>query len=157
MKSERVGLWLSLLANFGVIVGLALLVIEIRHNTLTTQAVLNQENVNFIADNMALILSDENQELASLVSRADRDPDSLSPDELSRYLTFVSMQMMAWETAFLNYDQGLISERIWRGTNAGYSRLLLRSPGRSVWWKHSRDGFDRTFQEHVDSVFAGAR
>ena len=29
MKSERISLWLSLLANFGVLVGLALLVISV--------------------------------------------------------------------------------------------------------------------------------
>ena len=57
MKSERIGLWLSLLANFGVLVGLALLVVEIRYNTLATQAALNQENLNFMRETTALLLA----------------------------------------------------------------------------------------------------
>jgi hypothetical protein len=64
MKSERVGLWLSLLANFGVLIGLFVLVVELRHNTLATQALLHQENVSFGRDNSELLIGDENKELA---------------------------------------------------------------------------------------------
>jgi hypothetical protein len=153
MKFERIGLWLSLLANFGVLAGLMLLVVEIRHNTLTTQAVLNQENVNFIRETTALLLGGENEELASIVFRGHLDPDSLSPAELQKYVIFVSIQMVAWETAFMNFDQGLIGERIWRGTDRAFSSMVQQGPGYRRWWEATRDGYDRAFQEHVNQVF----
>ena len=84
MKSERIGLWLSLLANFGVLVGLVLLVVELRHNTLATQALLYQENMNYGRDNAELLIGDENEKLAEIVFRAEKDPESLSDIEFDR-------------------------------------------------------------------------
>ena len=118
MKSERISLWLSLLANFGVLVGLALLVIELRHNTLATQAALYQESMSFARDHVELLIGDENRELAVIVFRGETDPDSLSPIELEKFLLFTAWRMNTWETTFLNYDQGLIEERVWKTIDA---------------------------------------
>ncbi len=69
MKSERISLWLSPLANFGVLVGLALLVFELRHNTLATQAALYQESMSFAHQHDELLIGDENKGLATIVFR----------------------------------------------------------------------------------------
>ena len=153
MKSERISLWLSLLANFGVLVGLALLVIELRHNTLATQAALYQESMSFARDHVELLIGDENRELAVIVFRGETDPDSLSPIELEKFLLFTAWRMNTWETTFLNYDQGLIEERVWKTVDAWYSALLERGPGYKKWWEASRHGYDPPFQTHVERAF----
>ena len=153
MKSERVGLWLSLLANFGVLIGLFVLVVELRHNTLATQALLNQENVSFGRDNAELLIGDENKELAEIVFRGELDPESLPPNEFDKFFLFTSWRMAMWETQFLNYDTGLIGERIWLGADGWFSALLQRGPGYRIWWDAARHGYDPEFQEHVDNVF----
>jgi hypothetical protein len=58
-----------------------------------------------------------------------------------------------WETQFLNYDTGLIAERIWLGADGWFSALLQRGPGYERWWKAARHGYDPEFQKHVDAVF----
>jgi hypothetical protein len=153
MKSERISLWLSLLANFGVLVGLALLVIELRHNTLATQAALYQESMSFARDHVELLIGDENRELAVIVFRGETDPDSLSAMELEKFLLFTAWRMNTWETTFLNYDQGLIEERVWKTVDAWYSALLERGPGYKKWWEASRHGYDPPFQTHVERAF----
>ena len=153
MKSERISLWLSLLANFGVLVGLALLVIELRHNTLATQAALYQESMSFARDHVELLIGDENRELAVIVFRGETDPDSLSAMELEKFLLFTAWRMNTWETTFINYDQGLIEERVWKTVDAWYSALLERGPGYKKWWEASRHGYDPPFQTHVERAF----
>jgi len=157
MKSERISLWLSLLANFGVLVGLALLVIELRHNTLATQAALYQESMSFARDHVELLIGDENRELAVIVFRGETDPDSLSAMELEKFLLFTAWRMSTWETTFLNYDQGLIEERVWKTIDAWYSALLERGPGYQKWWEASRHGYDPPFQSHVERALDQSR
>jgi hypothetical protein len=156
MKSERISLWLSLIANFGVIVGLVLLVVELRHNTLATQAALYQESMSFARDHVELLLGDENRELAAIVFRGETDPDSLSPNELEKFILFTAWRMSTWETTFLNYDEGLLEERMWKSLDAWYSSLLQRGPGYQKWWEVSKHGYDPPFQSHVDRVFEQA-
>ena len=153
MKSERVGLWLSLLANLGVLISLFVLVVELRHNTLATQALLHQENVSYGRDNAELLVGDENKELAKIIFRGELDPESLSPSEFDKFVIFTSWRMAMWETQFLHYDTGLIDERIWSGADGWFSALLHRGPGYRSWWEAARHGYDPAFQEHVDRVF----
>ena len=155
MKSEGIGTWLSLIANFGVLLGLGLLIIELRHNTLATQAVLNQESVNYQREHAALLIGDENKELAEIVFRGSSDPDSLSPTELTKFNVYVSYEIAAWETTFFNYELGLIPERVWRATDAGFSFHMQnqKGPGYRRWWETTGFTYDRAFQEHVDRVF----
>ena len=71
MNSERIGPWLSLFANLGVLLGLALLLVELRHNTLATQAALYQQSMSFAREHVELLIGDENKELASVVFRGE--------------------------------------------------------------------------------------
>ena len=153
MKSERIGLWLSLLANFGVLVGLGLLVVELRHNTLATQAVLYQDSMSFARQHAELLVGDENQELASIVFRGEQDPDSLSSEEFEKFVLFTAWRMSTWETTYLNYDEGLLGKRMWESLDAWYSGLLQRGPGYRNWWELTRHGYDTSFQDHVDRAF----
>ena len=153
MKSERVSLWLSLLANVGLLVGLILLIVELRHNTLATQAVLHQGINDYGRDHIELLLSDENEKLAEIVFRGESDPDSLSEIEFQKFILFTAWRMGAWEMTFLHYDEGLVAERNWKLFDAWYSSLLQRGPGYRRWWESTRHGYDGAFQDHVDGVF----
>ena len=153
MNSERIGPWLSLFANLGVLLGLVLLLVELRHNTLATQASLYQESMSFAREHAELLIGDENSELASIVFRGETDPDSLSPIELEKFVLFTAWRMNTWETTFLNYDKGLVEERIWNSVDRWYSALLLRGPGYQRWWEMAQHGYDPVFREHVYQAF----
>ena len=153
MKSTQPGPWLSLFANLGVLVGLALLIVELRHNTLATQAALYQESMSFAREHVELLIGDENSKLASVVFRGETDPDSLSPTELEKFVLFTAWRMNTWETTFLNNDKGLVEDRIWNGVDRWYSSLLQRGSGYQKWWEMTQHGYDPVFREHVDQVF----
>jgi hypothetical protein len=152
MRGTRVGVWLSILANFGVVFGLILLVVEVRHSSKATEASLYQENINYGRDHIELLLADENKELAEVIFRGEADPDSLSPIEFEKFLLFTAWRMAVWETMFVNYEEGLVDDRHWHNLDAWYSSLLMRGPGYRRWWDAARHGYDEAFQEHVDRI-----
>jgi hypothetical protein len=156
VNAERIGSWFSFFANLGVLLGLALLLAELRHNTLATQASLYQESMSFAREHAELLIGDENSELASIVFRGETDPSSLSPIELERFVLFTAWRMNTWETTFLNYDKGLVEERIWNSVDRWYSSLLLRGSGYQKWWEMAQHGYDPLFREHVDQAFEQA-
>ena len=153
MHSDRIGTWLTILANFGVVFGLILLVLEIRHSTMATEAILYQENINYGRDQIELLISDENKELAELVFRAEADPDSLTPIEFEKFTLFTAWRMAVWETMFMNYEEGLADKRHWSNMDAWYASILARGPGYRRWWDAVRHGYDPAFQEPVDLAF----
>jgi hypothetical protein len=152
MNTDRLGMWLSVLTNIGVLAGLILVIVEVRHSSMATTAAIYQENINYGRDHIELLLSDENKELAALVFRGESDPDSLSEVEQKKFVLFIAYRMAVWETVFVNHDDGLIDDRHWYNWDAWYSELLSQ-PGYTLWWEAARHGYDPIFQQHVDQVF----
>ena len=151
MTSERLNWFLTVAANVGVVLGLGFLAVELRQNTLATQATLNLELMTYGRENAELLLSDD--QLADIVIRGEHDPESLSPVEREKFLLFTSWRMGVWENAFQNSDAGVVTDRYWKNWDAWYSEIVRRGPGYQYWWNESRHGYDPTFQEHVDRVF----
>jgi hypothetical protein len=151
VTSDRLNWLLTVTANLGVILGLGFLAVELRQNTLATQATLNIDLLAIGRENAELLLSDD--ELAEIVLRAEQDPESLSLLEREKFLLFTSWRMGVWETAFMNADEGIVADRYFEGFDAWYSELVRRGPGYQYWWNASRHGYDPAFQEHVDRVF----
>jgi hypothetical protein len=152
MTSDRLNWFLTVAANVGVVLGLGFLAIEVRHNTLATQATLHLDLVSYGRDNAEILVSDP--ELAAIVFRGEHDPTSLSPLERERFLLFTTWRITIWETAFLNHDAGLVSDRYWIGFDGWYSELVRSRPGYRYWWKESRHGFEPSFQNHVKRILA---
>ncbi len=156
MDSDIINRWLTLGANVGVLIGLLLLALEIRHNTQATQAVLHQDILGYARDHTELLISDENKELADIVFRGELEPESLNRVDLEKFILFTAYRMGGWESTFVHYDEGLLGERNWQLWDAWYSALIHRGPGYRVWWDAARHGYDRRFQDHVDQVFEQA-
>jgi hypothetical protein len=151
VTSDRLNWFLTVAANVGVVLGLGVLAVELRQNTLATQATLNLDMMTYGRENAELLLSDN--QLADIVIRGEQDPQSLSLLEREKFLLFTTWRMAVWETVFLNFDEGVVTDRYFMNFDAWYSEIIRRGPGYQYWWNESRHGYDRTFQEHVDRVF----
>jgi hypothetical protein len=156
LKSERIATWLTLLANLSVLVGLILLALEMHQNTSITRAVLHQEIMSYARDHFELLVTDENEKLASIVFRGESDPESLSAVELDKFLLFTAYRMGGWEATFVHHDEDLLLDRHWELWDRWYSSLLDRGPGYKRWWEATRHGYDSRFQDHVDRAFSKA-
>ena len=155
MTSDRLNWFLTVAANVGVVLGLGFLAVELRQNTLATQATLHLDLMTYAREHAELLLT--NDQLAEVVIRGEQDPASLSSLVREKFLLFTSWRMGVWETAFLNADTGVVTNRYWKNWDAWYSAIVRSGPGYQYWWNESRHGYDPAFQEHLDGVLASAR
>ncbi len=78
MKAKRINRWLTLGANFGVLIGIILLLVELDQTSTMMRAQTRNDVSQGIVD--LLSLSANNEQLASLIRRADSG-EELTPDE----------------------------------------------------------------------------
>lgn len=145
---------LTLLSNLAVFAGLLFLGLEIQQSSQTTAATLQQEAISYARDHEDLLLSDDNPILSELVSRGIRDPDSLSDQELEKFLMFISYRMAVWEFTFIYHSEGLITDRVWNSWDAWNIELVKQGPGYRKWWDSAQHGYDQEFSRHVEGVFS---
>ena len=123
---EKLNQWLTLFANLGVLVGIVFLAYELRQTTdaLAAQSIL-ELNLATNAE-MSLIAGDES--MAEIEVKAKSGIGELSPVELERYKWSWFAAFNTYETAYLFYAKGLISEQEY---NTYYDATCrgLASPG----------------------------
>ena len=85
MTSEKVNKWLSLGANFGVVIGLVLLIFEIGQNTEMMRAQINQSRTDTaISEQQAVFNSDY---IPALLAKRDRG-EPFSKEDIARYSAY---------------------------------------------------------------------
>jgi hypothetical protein len=154
MTSDRLNWFLTVAANIGVVVGLCFLAVELRQNTLSTQATLHMNLMSYGREHAELLISDDS--LGDLVIRGEKDPGSLTALEREKFLLFTSWRMGVWETAYLNHREGVMGERYWNVWDPWYSEIVRGGPGYVFWWKQARHGYDLGFRAHVEDVLEAA-
>ena len=99
-------------------------------------------------------------QLASLFFRGLNNPDSLSPEEKSRHLILMNMQLNQTLKAHHSYKSGLLTEEEWRAmaihfgehlsTEGGRlykKRVLELSLGQQPSWNEALSDVDRIWQD----------
>ncbi len=136
LDSERLNKWLTQFANIGVLVGLAVLIFEIRQNNELTMAqieqsrsesylnwqeqkVLNDHYAPLIAKVEQLVASQKFDEPYSQLGALDRQSRSakvlelLDPIDRVRLEGFITRDYWDYENLYFQYKRGLVSESYW--------------------------------------------
>ncbi len=107
MNADNVNKWLTLSANFGVVIGLILLIVEIGQNTEMMRAQINQSRTDTaISDQQALFNSDYMP--AILMKR--NGGEQLSEAEMYRYRSHFRSGMRNQDNNLWQYNQGFLGE-----------------------------------------------
>ena len=145
MKKIDLGQSIAILANICVIVGIIVLVLELRQNSSILQAT-TRETVR-LAD-LALINSAiENPDL--WLNLMNPDMTDREKVQLSAYLISVVRQ---YELAWFQYRNEALDERAWLSNQAGIADILSYSESRKWWQTFSESDFDPEFAAFVDRV-----
>jgi hypothetical protein len=108
MKRIDLGQTIAVLANLGVIAGIALLAVELRQNNFLLS---QQAKANLAADisafNEAFYLNTGG--LATLILKAQQGGD-LTPEEAFRLDRLAVQNLLAWQAAFSAYENGLLDD-----------------------------------------------
>jgi len=147
VTSDQLSKWLTLLANIGVLAGLAILILEIRQNNDIAMAQIEQSR-RVINDHIAPLIVKMRalgREYTDKFGRAVRPADyqrrtayvlDRLEDPVDRYRaeSWIMASFYDFETLFFQYKRGLVSQDYWEG------RIVPAIIDDAPEWKAVRDG-----------------
>ncbi len=155
MEGNKLNRWLTLGANFGVLIGLALLVFEIRQNTIAVQTSSVQQHADH---HLALVLARlDNPELRALMIDVKDGLAGLPPDD-NLYHPYMGNLFRSHFLAFELMTSGLMPELQWRSFGTSL-KSILRSKGARELWKrrleNAPNDYSEEFNDFVNTYIAG--
>ena len=140
MKNVSINRWLTLTANIGVVVGLAFLIIEIRHASNVAEAEAYITRVNRIDE--AQVDFALSEDLAGIyVTARTKGVEALAHDELMRARSFENAKRFRIQGQYYLFERGLLtdeeslngilsealrSEELWSALGIGISDIELQ-------------------------------
>lgn len=147
MGSEKLGRWLTLGANIGVIAGLILVAVQINQNTAITKA--QMANDYYIAD-MALELAMMGENPADSFNKAVYAPDDITTADaavLDRYFNYGMVQIQRLQ----KMDELGMAYEGWR-ERVNYLRWHFGNEVGQRWWNEVKEDYPEEFREYVDRI-----
>ena len=136
MKSEKLSEWLAIAANFGVILGIIFLVIEINQSTKATVAAANDSVISGHLELALPIIEDSG--VARVLALGLYQPEALSNEEAVQFSMwlrqFVNQQVRILELT----ERGLFSESYEGGDVLQLARMLS-TPGGKLFYEGNKD------------------
>ena len=149
MDKDRINRWLTLTANFGVIVTLLFLAYEINQSTKATIAAaiqgLTDQSITFF----------EAQLDPSVISRAvykQRQGDELSDYESHQLEVLQHINFRLFESAFLQYKRGFYEEREWEQYRRIIAGNMANIPSAIQMWERTKGDWTDEFTAEVESL-----
>ena len=147
-NSARIRNIVELVSAAAVLLGLVFVGLELRQNTsmISAQATYDLNE----SANTALLELIQNPELADLVLKGNRDPSSLSANELHRYHGWVRVVLNVHEAAWLYHKKGLISEDEFVGWKRSFCRNIQPN-GVVDYWNGKAGSYVEGFSDEADT------
>lgn len=155
MTIQELGSLGELVAAIATVVTLAYLALQIRQNTRALRLASLQAHQQNIQQTVGLIAA--SPENASVWQRGIQDTESLSPGDLAQFNAIVLGVYNNSDSAFSNWQGGLLSEQAWR-RDLGVLRFYLRSKGGSHVWNIAKrlESISPEFVEWAEREVLGA-
>lgn len=149
MVADRIGNWLTLAANVGVIVSLLFLAYEINQSTKATIASASQG----LTDQSVMYFDAQlDREVIAQAVYKQREETELSGYELYQLGLLQRLNFRVFENAFLQYKRGFYEEREWERYRRIIAGHMADNPVAIQMWEDSRGGWTEEFEEEVESL-----
>ena len=154
MNSEKLNSWLSLVANFGVIAGLILLVFEMRQNTQMMRAQISQSRTETaMSEQQATYNSDH---IPALIVKVNRG-DDLSEEDLVRYRSYLRSFNRNMDNQLWQYNHELLGENIPRSMRMAVRAVIGRSNTSMEIWEQQKIQYTQEYVDFVEEAIKGLR
>jgi len=152
IKLERLNHWLTLGANIGVVLGLVVLIVEVRQNTLQARASGNYQFLETSSTlNLAVI---ENTHVASMVRRGNKDYNALDKDEKVQYFFFIGQYYTVYANMYDLWQSGRFSDNAWHSVKKDILVLMSMPGSRYIWETAGKKSQSPAFVAYVDRLIA---
>ena len=149
MKKIDLGQLVGLIANLAVLIGILLLVVELRQNQITVQAQARAAVAQGFNEHVYHVTADP--EISSLWRRGG-DGEELTPDERSRWTLLVVAMFRYYENVHYQYRQGLYSEDEFRGQREAWRNVVFRAVGVRGQFCRSKLQFSTEFVAEIEAL-----
>ena len=154
VNSDRINQWLTLAANFGVIVGLILLIVEIRQNTDVIRAQINQSRTETaMAEQQATYNSDY---IPALLAKISED-EPLSAEDLIRYDAYIRAFNRNMDNQLWQYNNGLLGANIPRSMKSAVRNVIGGSKVSLGIWDRQKIQYSDDYVAFVEDVIRDLR
>jgi len=156
MKKLKLSDWSNvaeIIAAVAVVLSLVYVGLQINQNTAAVQASTHLSLIAYGRDQAEILVT--NPDLAALVAKANAAPSTLTKLEKDRFFEFTTWTMSVWEAAFLFWKDGLMNDNLWTAYEAYYGELS-QHPGMKLFWKETREIWEKEFMQHVDKIVSKA-
>ena len=148
MKMEQVNNRLSLVANLGILVGLAFVAIELNQNTRQLSLELEWQINQKMFENNRDLLGDNP---APIYAKSVLSPEELTFEEFQVASAFVFNFLGVAEDRFFLYQQGLLTDQAWKDYVDDDIDLTLGYRFAQAFWRTSKSIFEPEFVQYVDT------
>lgn len=137
-RLDRWSRWLTLGANIGVVLGLIIVIAEMRQNAALTRAAMEQQKNNFLAE---IELNLAKPEISSVWMKSIRTPEALTDAELKTLDGLLVAVALQWEHRFQMEAAGLISREEARQHLLNAAPFYFGSRFAKHWWSVQTEGW----------------
>ena len=150
MKKIDLGQTIGILANVGVLAGIAFLAFELRQNTQAVQLASAQSYLTGGSELDLRIATDT--DLASLLLR----PEPLSAVEELQSERWNYAVLRQWETAQYLHSIGALDERLWLAYRQEIRKIFLRGDRMREYWSSNSESFTPAFRNEIEDLLSGS-
>ncbi len=140
-KIDNVNRWLTLGANIGVVLGLIILIIEVRQNATLTRAAMEAEKNDRLA---AIELSLSSPAAAAAWTKSVRAPEEMSDAEIRIVEGHLVSVMLQWDNMFQMEAVGLASRSRVERHIQNMAPYYFGSAFAKNWWGNQIEGWAGT-------------
>lgn len=141
MNLDKLNKWLTLSANIGVVLGLLILVVEVRQNASLTRVALETAKNDQLAD---IELSLASPAMATAWTKSIRAPETMTDAEIRMVEGHRVAVMLQWDNLFQMEANGLISRARVEHHIKNTAPYYFGSAQGKGWWRFQKDGWENT-------------
>ena len=147
LDSDRLNRWMTLGANFAVLAGILLLLVELNQNTESIELQAAQGYVALSHELDFRIVDDP-----SLIELFLKPAGERTPEDLGRLDRWYFGSLRTWENGFFLHSRGVLDDDLWSGQEAFIADLLKRDEELRLYYQTNRRHFSRRFTAFLDRL-----
>jgi len=154
MNADNVNKWLTLSANFGVVIGLILLIVEIGQNTEMMRAQINQSRTDTATSELQAFF---NSDYMPAIAMKKNNGEQLSEEEMSRYRSQFRSGMRNQDNNLWQYNQGFLGENTPRSIR-NFARNVIGGTELGIaTWDRQKNSYTDEYVAFVEEAISDMR
>lgn len=141
VKFDRLNKWLTLGANIGVVLGLIILIIEVRQNAALSRTALESAKNDQLAD---IELSIASPAVAAAWTKSIRAPDTMTDADIRMVESHLVAVTLQWDNLFQMEGSGLASRARTIRHIQNTAPYYFGSAHAKNWWRLQEPGWENT-------------